>query len=109
MSDLKIPASMPGPNLSKLENLKKTKDYAQLEKSAKEFEGFFMDIVMKSMRESAQEPGIFGDSNETKLFQSMLDTEYSKMTGDKGRIGLADAIVRQLAPHLLKVEVKGEQ
>ena len=100
MSDFKIPSIPQGPSLSKLENIKKTRDYAQLEKSAKEFEGFFMDMVMKSMRETASEPEVFGGSGETKFFQSMLDTEYSKMSGSKGSIGLSAAIVKQLAPHL---------
>jgi Rod binding domain-containing protein len=72
----------------------------KLEKSAEEFEGIFMDIVMKSMRETVGESDVSGDSQKVKFFQSMLDTEYSKQLSEQGSVGLKDAIVRQLAPKL---------
>lgn len=70
----------------------------KLWKASREFEGMFMDIVMKSMRSSAgMESDVMGDSDQVKMFQEMLDTEFSKQAGDKGRFGLADAIYRQFS------------
>ncbi|MDB5038415.1 MAG: flgJ [Bacteriovoracaceae bacterium] len=76
------------------------KSKAELQKAANEFEGMFMDIVMKSMRDTVGESDAFGDSKKVKFFQTMLDSEYSKQMGDQGKIGLSAAIVRQLAPHV---------
>lgn len=70
--------------------------HEQLLKAAKEFESIFMDIVTKSMRSTVQKSDVFGDSEKTDLFQSMLDTEYSKMSSGRQTSGIADAIVRQL-------------
>ncbi len=102
MSDFKIQNMNQGPSIERMERLKNTKDLGKLEKAAKEFEGFYMDLVMKSMRETAAEPEVFGGSGEAKMFQSMLDTEYAKTSTERGNIGLAAAIVKQLAPNIQK-------
>lgn len=73
---------------------------AALEKAAKEFESMFMNIVMKGMRDTIQESDAFGDPEKTKLFQSMLDTEYAAEMAKRGKIGLSDAIMRQLGPRV---------
>jgi len=72
----------------------------KLEKAAKEFEGVFMDLVMKNMREAVGvgENTEFGDPQKVKFFQSMLDSEYSKAICAKKKLGLADAIIRQFSP-----------
>ena len=90
---------------AKLPNLKKDSK-AELEKAAKEFEGMFMDIVMKSMRDTVQESDAFGDTQKVKFFQSMLDTEYAKELGKQGKIGLSAAIMRQLGPQAEAQELK---
>ncbi len=72
----------------------------KLVKAAGEFEGVFMDFVLKSMRDTVGDSDTQGDTEKVKFFQSMLDTEYSKELGAKGRIGLRDAIVRQLSPSI---------
>src|SRR4051812_22588957 len=73
----------------------------KLEKAAHEFEGVFMDVVMKQMRETVGgDSDAFGDNKNEKFFQSMLDTEYSKISSAKTGMGLAAAIVRQMMPRI---------
>jgi flagellar protein FlgJ len=61
---------------------------------AKQFEGLFMQELMKSMRQATMSSGML-DNEGTKLGSEMLDTEFAgKMSGLKG--GLAEAIARQL-------------
>ena len=61
---------------------------------AKQFEGLFMQELMKSMRQATMTSGML-DNEGTKLGSEMLDTQLStQMTGLPG--GLADAIARQL-------------
>jgi Rod binding domain-containing protein len=71
---------------------------AKIEKAAKEFEGVFMDIVVKSMRETVIDSDVAGDSEKVKFFQSMLDTEYANISSKKSKLGLADAMIRQMTP-----------
>lgn len=72
-------------------------DHEKLEKAAKEFEGIFMDIVMKSMRSTVEESDFMGDSKKAQFFQEMLDSEYSKASTERQGLGLAKAIVKQLS------------
>ena len=67
---------------------------AAIKEAAKQFEGLFMQELMKSMRQATMSSGLL-DNEGTQLGTELLDTEFAgKMTGIKG--GLADAIARQL-------------
>ena len=62
--------------------------------ASKQFEAVFLDMVMKSMRQSIQEEGLF--SNEaTKTFQGLHDQQLVQGLSAKG-IGLAAVIEKQL-------------
>lgn len=67
---------------------------AAIREAAKQFEGLFMQQLMKSMRDASMASGML-ENGGTQLGTEMLDKEFStKMTGLPG--GLADAIARQL-------------
>jgi len=109
MSDFSIKAGMSAldaksataTKMPKLDGLRDEK----LWKASKEFESMFMDIVMKSMRSSSvMESDVMGDSDQVKMFQEMLDTEYSKTAGGQGKFGLADAIYRQFSRNAAEVK-----
>lgn len=76
----------------------------KIRKAAKEFEGIFMDIVMKSMRSTVQGTDVFGSNEREKFFQTMLDSEYSKISSAKNGLGLADAIVKQFTQRQIASE-----
>lgn len=101
MSELLRPldsVQAPQKDLARIES--KARDQAKLEEAAKEFESVFFDMVMKSMRETVGESEVFGDSSKTKMFQQMLDSEYSKLASEKSGhnpTSLSAAIVRQLS------------
>lgn len=103
MSDIGINQSLVDLNGAKAlaERVKHSPSHEKLVKAAKEFEGVFMDIVMKSMRNSVTKSDVFGDSSKTDFFQGMLDSEYSKLTTTRQSTGLAAAMVRQLEPKLI--------
>lgn len=79
----------------KIPNLKNV-NHEKLVKAAQEFESIYMDMVMKSMRETVDDTAIFGDSEKVRFFQTMLDTEYAKRAGQGQKLGLAEAIVKQV-------------
>lgn len=64
--------------------------------AAKQFEGLFLNMMLKSMRDATPQDGPM-DNEQSKMFTSMLDQQMSQKMADKG-MGLADALVRQLTP-----------
>lgn len=66
-----------------------------LKGAAKQFEAIFLNMVMKSMREATPSESPF-DSEQSKMFLSMLDQEMTQKLAERG-IGLAEVLVRQLS------------
>jgi len=81
-----------------LRNSASTDPKAAVREAAKQFEGMFMQQLLKSMREASASSGML-DNAGTKMGNEMLDTQLvSKMTGQAG--GLSDIIARQLDKQL---------
>jgi Rod binding domain-containing protein len=73
-------------------------DREALEKSAKEFEGVFLNTLLKAMRQTVPVNDLFNGGGATKFYRQMHDAEIAKTlaTGHSG-MGIADMIVRQLS------------
>lgn len=65
-----------------------------LKDAAKQFEVLFMNMLLKSMRDTVPQDGMF-DSEQTRFYTSMLDQQLSEKLSSRG-IGLAEIMVRQL-------------
>lgn len=65
-----------------------------LRAAASQFEALMMQMMLKSMREAADAAGT-SDSQDTKMYKSMLDQQLGVALAKRG-IGLADVMVRQL-------------
>lgn len=72
---------------------------SQLRAAAGEFEALFLNQFMKQARETQLAEGLLSSDAE-KTFQGMLDTEMTRANAGRMRIGLADAMVRQLGRNL---------
>lgn len=69
---------------------------ASLKQVAKQFEGIFIQMMLKSMRDASMGDAIF-DSDQSKLYRDMFDKQVAlDMASSKG-IGIADSLVRQLS------------
>jgi flagellar protein FlgJ len=91
-------ASLQLDSLAALRNSAARDPRAAIKEAAKQFEGLFMQELMKSMRQASVSSGLI-DNEGTQLGTEMLDTQFAaKMTGLKG--GLSDAIARQLERQL---------
>jgi flagellar protein FlgJ len=66
-----------------------------LKGAAKQFEALFMNMMMKSMRDATPQDGMF-DSQQSRMYTSMLDQQISQNLASRG-IGLADMLIRQLS------------
>ncbi|MBA5686436.1 flagellar assembly peptidoglycan hydrolase FlgJ [Rugamonas apoptosis] len=66
-----------------------------LKSAATQFEAMFVNMMMKSMRDATPQDGML-DSQQSKMFTTMLDQQTSQSIAKKG-IGLADVLIRQLS------------
>lgn len=76
----------------KFENIAKNKDTKALEKAASEFEEIFINLVLKTMRNSVPKSDFFGNSMQKEIYEGMLDEELSKSLASRGVFGLRDLI-----------------
>ena len=73
-------------------------DHEALEKSAREFEGVFLNTLLKAMRQTVPTNDLFNGGGATKFYRQMHDAEIAKtMANGNGGMGIADMIVRQLS------------
>lgn len=71
-------------------------DLAGLRKAAREFEGVFLNNLMKAMRRTVPDNELFNSAGPTKFYQQMLDAEMAQgMTGGHGGMGIAEMLVNQ--------------
>jgi len=66
-----------------------------LKQAAGQFEAVFMNMLLKSMRDSLPKDGML-DSDTTRTYTSMFDQQLAQKLSDKG-VGLADMIVKQVS------------
>lgn len=69
-------------------------DPAALQKVARQFEGLFVNMMLKSMRAALPQDGLLSN-DQTRMYTSMYDQQLAQDLSAKG-LGLADMIVKQL-------------
>ena len=94
------PSSSPGiasdgADVSALRRAGKGDSPEALRAAAQQFEGLFMNMMMKSMRDATPQDSPF-DSQQSRMYTSMLDQKISDNFSKRG-MGLADALMRQLS------------
>ena len=77
-----------------------------LRQAAQQYESYFLQMMMKSMRQTVSQDGPFS-SQETKTYTEMFDQELTQNIAKGKGIGLADMLVNQMQASLeSKPEVK---
>ena len=77
---------------------RKERDLQALKESSRQFETLYVMEMMKAMRKSIPEGGLFEKSMSTEIFQEMIDMETAKSATRGPGLGLATAIYNQMAP-----------
>ena len=83
---------------SKLNDLKRLAGQSSPEANravAQQFEALFLQVVLKNMRDTVPQDGMF-DSETTRTYQGMYDQQLAMVMAQRGGMGLAAAIERQL-------------
>ena len=80
---------------------------SSLKQVAKQFEGIFIQMMLKSMRDASMGDDIF-DSDQSKLYRDMFDKQLAlDMASNKG-IGIADSLVRQLSKTIPETSIENQ-
>jgi len=67
-----------------------------------DFESIFLEIVLKSMRDTVPKDGLMSGGNAEDIYRSMLDSEYAKNMAQQRVTGIADQIERFMLQSLGK-------
>ncbi len=68
-------------------------DMKKAEKTAEDFEAFFISRSMESMHEGVKTDGPFGGGHSEKIYRSMLLDEYGKVMAKSGNVGVKDFVM----------------
>jgi Rod binding domain-containing protein len=96
----KIHPSISSPLQGKAENIANKvgggvqKD-ADLQSAAQDFEAIFLHKMLESMRKTVPKSGLL-ESFSSDMYQSMFDEELANEMSQKGELGLADFMYKQL-------------
>lgn len=90
-----VPSIFDLQSLSALKKGAKDSDPQALKAAAKQFEALFLQMVLKSMRDATPHDGMF-DSEQTRLYESLLDQQMGQAMAARGGMGLAAVIEKQL-------------
>ena len=78
-----------------------------LRETAQQFEALFLQMMMKSMRESIVKSEM-SESNTMETFEGMFDKEVSVQLAKKNSMGLADMLVKNLEQQQANVATTAE-
>ncbi len=78
-----------------LQRAAESQDLAQLKKVAADFEEIFMNMLLKSMRQTVGDSGLIEKDNQAQTFETMLDEAFAEKLADAGGVGISDLIVKQ--------------
>ncbi|MDO9694568.1 MAG: transglycosylase SLT domain-containing protein [Candidatus Latescibacteria bacterium] len=65
---------------------------ARLREAAKQFEGLFVQTLLKSMRSTVPMSDLIDNSGEIETYRQLLDEEMAQQIGGRGGLGIADLI-----------------
>ncbi|KMK19125.1 flagellar rod assembly protein FlgJ [Pluralibacter gergoviae] len=74
---------------------------------ARQVEGLFVQMMLKSMREALPKDGIFS-SDQTRLYTSMYDQQIAQQMTDGKGLGLAEAMVKQMTAAQPQADAAGD-
>jgi len=74
----------------------------RLHQATQQFEGVFLGMLLKEMRATVPQDGIFGkDSPTTQTFTEMLDQQRANQLASTGTVGIANLMEQQLRAAVL--------
>lgn len=66
----------------------------RLQEATRELEGVFLGLLMKAMRSTVGNGGLFRNGSDSQAYRDMFDQEIARSMAKSGGIGLAQMILR---------------
>lgn len=85
--------------LAAMKRMAKKDPQKALQQVAKQFEGVFLQMMLKSMRKASFGNPLF-DNDNSKLYRDMFDKQIALNMSEHKGIGLAEALVRQMRAYV---------
>lgn len=83
-------------------------DEGKLKKACQEIETLFIQQMFKQMRATVPKGGLIPESMGAKMYQEMLDAEYSRLMAESPHnLGLADLLYQHLKPQIKDSSLTG--
>jgi flagellar protein FlgJ len=79
----------------------------QLRNACSKMESLFIYHLLKEMRSTIDKSGFISGGRAEEIYTSMLDSEMAKEASERGGIGLADLLLRQLENRRSQVDEEG--
>jgi flagellar protein FlgJ len=67
-----------------------------LKNACRDFESLFVNYMLKQMRRTVPQDGLFGGGQAEKMYTSMMDSEVAKEISRQRGLGLAPMMYRQM-------------
>lgn len=87
--------------MSNYKALEKRDPEAALKQVSKDFEAIYINMLLKSMRKTVPDTGLFGNDSASDTYQEMFDEQLAVQMSQGQGFGLADVIYRQLSKEVL--------
>ncbi len=82
------------PKIKVPQNVEKIED---MKKGAKAFESYFVQSLLKEMRKGIKKEGEAGAGFGAGMYQSMFDEAIANNIAERGGIGLAEVLIKNLS------------
>ncbi len=83
-----------------LQKAAEKKDMTQLKQVAADFEEIFMNMLLKSMRQTVGDGGLIEKDNQSQIFNSMLDEAFAEKLANAGGVGISDLLIKQFENYI---------
>lgn len=97
------PTSVPA---AKVADSQATNRQETLKNACRDFESLFVNYMLKQMRQTVPQDGLFGGGQAEKMYTSMMDTEVAKEISRQRGLGLAPMMYHQMMAAINETSTK---
>ena len=87
-------------NSAQVEKLKSAEENGTLQKACTDFESVLLNYMFQSMKKTVGDGGIFGESFQRNMYESLYIEKISEKIAEERDLGLGDNLYHQLTARL---------
>lgn len=95
-------------NMVQTEKLKGAEENEELRQACADFESVLLNYMFQSMKKTVGEGGIFGESFQRNMYESLYIEKIAVKIAEERDLGLGDSLYRQLTARMGDGDGEGE-